>query len=126
MRIRSWAALALAGALMAGAGGAFAQDNPPGAQPGHAPGATTPAPSVDTGNAGTPQFPVRETTDPNATGATGQSGAAVNPPGAPPGTITPGPKNAIDAGVSGRNNCYPGQTGKAVGSTNPTGMPSKC
>lgn len=119
-----WLALVLTAPAFAGVSGAFAQTD--GSQPGHAPGMSTPAPSVDTGNAGTRQFPVQETSDPKATGATGNTGSAVNPPGKPPGTITPGPKNALDADVSGRNTCYPGQSGQPTGSTNPSGMASRC
>src|SRR4051812_22777143 len=117
MSVTSWSALIFAGTVLAGISGASAQTDS--SQPGHAPGMSTPAPSVDTGNAGTRQFPVRETSDPKATGTTGNTGSAVNPPAKPPGTITPGPKNALDADVSGRNPCYPGQSGQPTGSTNP-------
>lgn len=86
---------------------------------GAAPGSSGPSPSVDTGPTNRSGEQIR-VPNPDTTGST------TNPPGNPPGTIDAGPKAGIDAGVSGKNPCYPGQTGQAVGSTNPSGMPSQC
>ncbi|MGO4573577.1 hypothetical protein [Microvirga sp. 2TAF3] len=104
--------LSLAGILLAGASGALSQTDTTGVVPGHAPGLPTPAPSVNTGTAGT---------NPETTGSTGGGSTAK-----PPDTMPAGPNAAINAGASGRNTCYPGQSGKPVGSTNPAGMPSQC
>jgi len=116
MMLRPIRILSLAGILLAGAGGAaLAQTG--GTNPGHAPGMTEPAPSVDTHGAGAilnraDGTQGRNATDPTVPGTTG--------------TIPPEPKAAIGAGVSGRNTCYPGQSGKPVGSSNPAGMASRC
>ncbi|MBZ6077353.1 hypothetical protein [Microvirga puerhi] len=94
--------------------------------PGSPPGLSTPAPTPDTGNAGKPQHPVSETSDPRATGSTGRSNSEVNPPGNPPGTFTPGGNNAAEIGASGRNPCFPEQNANPGGNTNPSGTPSRC
>ena len=98
---------------------------------GSAPGPNPPppdrtAPGVDTGGAAPSRQPLTESSTPGATDATGSVGSALNPEGNPSGTIDAGPRSAIDAGASGRNTCYPGQSGQQVGSTNPAGMASQC
>lgn len=97
---------------------------------GSAPGPNPPspdrtAPSIDTGS-GPSRRPMTESATPGATDATGSLGAALNPEGNPVGTIDAGPRAAINSGASGRNTCYPGQSGQQVGSTNPAGMASQC
>ena len=117
MRIRSLPVLALPILLVAAAGTASAQN----AQtvPGHAPGLSKPAPSVDTTPrpTGTMGAPSENTQAPSTTGSTGET---------TPDTMQPGAKSSINAGASGRNPCYPGQSGKPVGSTNPSGQASRC
>ncbi|MBM6592732.1 hypothetical protein [Microvirga pudoricolor] len=67
-----------------------------------------------------------ESDQPGAAATTGSVGSTLNPEGNPAGTIDSGPESGINSGASGRNTCYPGQSGQQVGSTNPAGMPSQC
>jgi hypothetical protein len=114
MRIRSLPVLCLPILLVAAAGAASAQNAQ--AVPGHAPGLSQPAPSVDTSPnpSGTMGAPSESRQAPDTTGST------------TPDTMQPGAKSSINAGASGRNPCYPGQSGKPVGSTNPSGQASRC
>jgi hypothetical protein len=125
MSLKRLSAVALALLLSAGSAGVPLAQTGASDSAGNAPGMSRPAPGVDTGAAGTDKFPVTETTGPRATGSVG-NGASANPPGNPPGTIDPNPNAAISAGASGKNTCFPGQTGQSVGSSNPAGQPSKC
>jgi hypothetical protein len=100
--------------LFAAAGPASAQTAQP--VPGHAPGLSQPAPSVDT-NPNANETPAVSSESQQAPGATGAT---------TPNVMQPGAKSSINAGASGRNNCYPGQSGKQVGSTNPSGQASQC
>jgi hypothetical protein len=117
MRIRSLPALFLPILLIAAAGAATAQTAE--TAPGHAPGLSKPAPSVDTNpnQIGTMGAPSENTQAPSTTGSTDAT---------TPDTMHPGAKSSINAGASGRNPCYPGQSGKTVGSTNPSGQASRC
>jgi hypothetical protein len=117
--------LAVTTMLAGTAGVALAQsaDNDPN---GKAPGMKSSAPSVDTGAVAPSRMPLTEPATPGGAEATGSLGGAANPPGNPAGSIDAGPHSAINAGASGRNPCYPGQSGQAVGSTNPSGMASQC
>ena len=115
MRIRSLPVLFLPILLVAAAGAASAQDAQ--TAPGHAPGLAKPAPSVDTNPKGAVGAPSENTQAPSTTGSTGTT---------TPDTMQPGANSSINAGASGRNPCYPGQSGKPVGSTNPSGQASRC
>jgi hypothetical protein len=116
MLLKHPCAYVLAASLSVGTtGGVLAQTGP---------SPSRPAPSVDTGAAGTGSFPVRERSEPNATGAVGSP--AVNPPGNPPGTIQPNADAAAAAGASGKNPCFPGESGQKVGNANPSGSASRC
>ncbi|RDI57820.1 hypothetical protein [Microvirga subterranea] len=117
MQLGSSCGLLLAACLSVGpVTGAAAQVAPP--------SGSKASPSVDTGAAGTEKFPVREQSEPGATGAVGSP--AVNPPGNPPGTIKPSPDAAVRSGASGNSPCFPGQSGQRAGNTNPSGAPSRC
>ncbi|MCB8822395.1 hypothetical protein [Microvirga rosea] len=133
MAVKLWPVLGLTVALVSGQGIALAQEGlgsvgsgQTGSRPGSPSGMSTVAPTPDMGNAGSPRFPVRETSDPKATGATGRNNADVNPPGNPPGTFTPGRNNAAESGASGRNPCFPEQNGQTGANANPSGTPSRC
>jgi len=115
----------LAASVLAGASGAVLAQAGMGTMPENPPATPRAAPSVDTGAAGTDKAPVRETSDPNATGSLVGSPAA-NPPGNPSGTIQPNANDATNMGASGINPCFPGQSGQAVGNTNPSGTASRC
>jgi hypothetical protein len=113
--------LVLVAALSCGTGGAFAQAGMGSMDSGAGPSKA--APSVDTGAAGTPKFPVGESSDPKTTGSSIGGDPSVNPPGNPPGTIPPNADAATKAGASGKNPCIP-ESGQAVGNVNPSGSPS--
>jgi hypothetical protein len=125
MSLKRLGSVALALVLSAGTIGASLAQTGTSGSAGNTPGSSRPAPSVDTGAAGTDKFPVTETKDPRATGSVG-NGASANPLGNPSGTIDPTPNAAISSGASGRNKCFPGQTGQSAGSSNPAGQPSQC